>query len=145
MLEAMGWSNERIAEQILVKGKAIARNTLEDRFANELQLGAHAKRLENIEAMERAAKKGNASAGKWLAERYDAARAAEQLAGRGQVAPNHAPRPEKPGKKEAQREAAARVIGKFERPPPPPTKHLAHRSGRLPYPTGAIMSLSAGA
>ena len=61
----MGWSNERIAEQILVKGKAIARNTLEDRFANELQLGAHAKRLENIEAMERAAKKGNASAGKW--------------------------------------------------------------------------------
>jgi folate-binding Fe-S cluster repair protein YgfZ len=122
LLKAMGWSNERIAAQILVKGKPIARNTLEDRFADDLQFGADAKRLENIEAMEKAAKKGNASAGKWLAERYDAARAAEQVDARAQTA-GPAPRQEKLGKKEARHEAANRVTGKFAPPPPPATKH----------------------
>lgn len=123
LLKAMGWSNERIAAQILVKGKPIARNTLEDRFADELQFGADAKRLENLESMEKAAKKGNASAGKWLAERYDAARAAEHLATRGQPATQPTePKEERLGKKEAKQQAAHQVTGKFAPPPAPKPK-----------------------
>lgn len=128
LLKAMGWSNERIAAQVLdKKGKPICRNTLETVFASELLHGADAKRVENIEAMQRAAMKGNASAGKWLDEKYAAGRAAEQLEGR--ESPASQPRPEqpaaeKPGKKELRQEAAGRVTGKFAPPPPPPpTKH----------------------
>ena len=73
--------------------------------------------------MERAVTKGNASAGKW-----QPSGTTQQLEGHAQVAPSQAPGPETLGKKEVQREAAARVTGKFARPSPPPTKHLAHRS-----------------
>lgn len=52
-----GMSHEEIAI-----GLGIARNTLEKHFEHELSHGAYAKRLEVLEAMHRAAKKGNVSA-----------------------------------------------------------------------------------
>jgi len=58
LLKADGWSNERIAAQI-----GISPDTLAIAFVEEIQFGADAKRLEIIEAMERAATKGNASTG----------------------------------------------------------------------------------
>lgn len=123
LLKAFGWSNERIAA--LIGPKGISRNTLEAAFAAELEFGADAKRLENMEAMEKAAKKGNASAGKWLAERFDAARASAHLDERAGLQAPAAPAPkEEPlGKKQLRQKAAERVTGKFAPPPPPATKH----------------------
>lgn len=115
LLKAVGWSNERIAAQI-----GISPDTLASAFANEIQFGADAKRIENIEAMEKAAKKGNASAGKWLHEQFAAAKASEQLGARETASPEV--KPPKLGKKDQQQEAAGRVAGIFA-PPAPPVKH----------------------
>jgi hypothetical protein len=71
LLKAEGWSNERIAAQI-----GVSPDTLAVAFAAEIEAGADEKRAELLEAMWRVAKKGNAAAGKWLARRFDAARAA---------------------------------------------------------------------
>jgi hypothetical protein len=54
-----GMSHEEIAI-----GLGIARNTLEKHFAAELSTGAYCKRLEVMEAMHRAAIKGNVAAQK---------------------------------------------------------------------------------
>ena len=112
LLKADGWSNERIAAQL-----GISRNTLEQALAAELEFGSDAKRVELLEAMEKAAKKGNASAGKWLADRYDVARAAHQVEQREE------PRPQVLGKKEQRQEAAEKVAGKFAPPSPPKSVH----------------------
>jgi len=48
-------------EEIAI-GMAMARNTLEKHFAAELSAGAYAKRLEILQAMHAAAKKGNMTA-----------------------------------------------------------------------------------
>jgi len=52
-----GMSHEEIA-----LGMGISRNTLEKHFNNELSTGAYAKRLEVLQAMHAAAKKGNMTA-----------------------------------------------------------------------------------
>lgn len=116
LLKADGWSNERIAAQI-----GISPDTLAVAFVEEIQFGADAKRLEIIEAMERAATKGNASAGKWLHDRFAAAREAEQLTGR-EASPAEE-KPLKQGKKEQQKQAAGRVSGIFAPPAPPVKPH----------------------
>lgn len=96
LLKAAGWSNERIAAQM-----EISRNTLEDRFAAELEFGADAKRLEVMENLLRASKRGNASASKQLLERFDQAPTLRPDAASETAAPE-----EKLGKKEAlQRQA----------------------------------------
>lgn len=117
LLKADGWSNERIAAQL-----AISRNTLEAAFALELEFGADAKRVENLEAAEKAAKKGNASAIKWLAGRFDLARVAHQVAARESPAENEEARSPKLGKKEQQQRDATKIAGKFA-PPEPPKVH----------------------
>lgn len=115
LLKADGWSNERIAAQI-----GIAHDTLAAAFKSEIEFGADAKRIELIEAMERAAKKGNASAGKWLHDRFAAAGAAQQLVNRER--PAEGPKAEKLGKREERQQAAEKVRGKFA-PPAPPKLH----------------------
>lgn len=117
LLKADGWSNDRIARQL-----GIARNTLEKKFAEELEFGADAKRVEILEAADKAAKKGNATMIKWLADRRDVARAAEQVADR--EAPSAAAplKPPAKGKKEIQQQAAEEITGKFA-PPSPPKLH----------------------
>ena len=67
IMKADGWSNERIALQL-----RIARNTLEQYFADQLQYGADLVRLENLRNVRRMAKK-NASAAKQLNDRLDLA------------------------------------------------------------------------
>ena len=114
LLKADGWSNERIAAQL-----GVDPGTLAVAFASEIEFGADAKRIEVIEAMQAAAKKGNASAGKWLHDRFATARAAEQVASREMPAAAPEPRPEKLGKKQLQKEAAGKVGGKFAVPEPP--------------------------
>ena len=64
LMKASGWSNERIAAQM-----KISRNTLESRFADELQYGADRVRLENLKYLRAAAKAKNASAIKQLNDR----------------------------------------------------------------------------
>lgn len=114
LLKADGWSNERIAVQL-----GIDPATLAIHFKSEIEFGADAKRIELIEAMERAAKKGNASAGKWLHDRFTTARAAEQVASRELPAEAEEPKPVKRGKKEMQAEAASKVSGKYATPAGP--------------------------
>jgi hypothetical protein len=75
MLVADGWPHVRIAATL-----GIARATLARHFAWELEHGGDRKRLELLEAADRAAGKGNVSAIKWLMKRYDAAYAAEVAA-----------------------------------------------------------------
>lgn len=111
LLRADGWSIERIAAQL-----GIAHTTLMSAFASEIEFGADAKRIELIEAMQAAAKKGNASAGKWLHDRFDLARAARQVDERA------LPAAPKLGKKELQQEAATKVGGKYA-PPSAPKLH----------------------
>ena len=118
LLKADGWSNERIAAQL-----GVDPGTLAAAFANEIQFGADAKRLELIEAMERAAKKGNASAGKWLHDRYAAASAAHQLEERATPSEPVAAKAPAPGKKQLQNQAAKRVGGKYEAPAAPKLVH----------------------
>ncbi|CAB4167428.1 hypothetical protein UFOVP860_19 [uncultured Caudovirales phage] len=117
LLKADGWSNERIAAQL-----TISRNTLEAAFATELELGADAKRVENLEAAEAAAKKGNASAIKWLAGRFDLARVAHQGVSLESPAETEEARSPKLGKKEQQQRDATKIAGKFA-PPEPPKVH----------------------
>jgi hypothetical protein len=52
-----GMAHEEIALAL-----GIARNTLEKHFEHELTIGAYAKRLEVLEALRRAAKRGNVAA-----------------------------------------------------------------------------------
>lgn len=118
LLKADGWSNERIARNL-----GIARNTLELHFAGELSDGADLKSAEILTAMEKAAKSGNVSAGKWLHERFAQARAARELENRASApAPAEEERHEKLGKKEEKLNAAKAITGKFA-PPPPPKLH----------------------
>lgn len=94
LMKADGWSNERIAAQL-----GISRNTLESSLAAELQYGADSKKLEWMQNLEKASKKGNASASKQLLDRYDLA-ATTRPNQPGVAAPAEA-RPPKLGKKEA--------------------------------------------
>jgi hypothetical protein len=68
LLKADGWSNERVAANLM-----ICRNTLDEHYPLELQYGADEKRAEVLESMDKASKKGNAAAGKWLHERFASA------------------------------------------------------------------------
>lgn len=68
LLKADGWSNDRIAAQI-----GVSRNTLEAALAAELEFGADAKRMEVLENLAVASKKGNASASRLLIDRFDVA------------------------------------------------------------------------
>src|SRR5688572_10858360 len=77
-LKADGWSNDRVARLL-----GISRNTLETAFAAEIEFGLDLKQDELIEYADKGAKKGNATLIKWLADRRDAARAAQQVADRG--------------------------------------------------------------
>jgi hypothetical protein len=79
----------------------ISRNTLERYFANELSVGASSKRMDAMEGLHRAAKKGNVAAAK------------QYLSGTMRTAPPPPPHPsqartEPPGKKE-QAQAAAKT------------------------------------
>ena len=74
LLAADGWSRASIAHHM-----GLARNTLAKHFVVELARGADAKLAELLEAADSASKRGNATMIKWLAERFDRARAAEAL------------------------------------------------------------------
>lgn len=94
-----GMSHEAIAMAI-----GCAKETLEKHFAHELSEGAHAKRLEVIEALHRQAKKGGVAAVKaYLAIQ---AQYAPPPAPPADGAPARAPRMEPLGKKEQQQEDA---------------------------------------
>ncbi len=69
LMAAQGWSHDRIARQL-----GIARNTLVRYFREELEFGADSRLVDLLEVMEGAAKKGNATAIKWLMKRFDSAR-----------------------------------------------------------------------
>jgi hypothetical protein len=81
LLSAAGWSHKRIAGVL-----GIARNTLARRFAWELEHGGDRKRCELLEAADKAARKGNVSAIRWLMARFDAAYAAEVTASKAEAA-----------------------------------------------------------
>ena len=98
LMAADGWSNARIAQCM-----GLARNTLAKHFAAELELGADMKLCALLELAERTAKKGNATMIKWLAERFDRARAAEA---KPSSAGDADPRRAKLGKKQAAQLAA---------------------------------------
>lgn len=117
MLKADGWPNERIARNL-----EIARNTLEKVFPEELEHGADEAQAELMGWAVKAAKKGNASMVKWLAERYAAARAAQQVASREVAPPVEEPKAAKLGKKEIQQQSAEAITGKFAPPPAPERK-----------------------
>lgn len=117
LLKAAGWSNERIASHL-----EISRNTLEAAFVMEIQFGADAKQAQILANLEAASKKGNASASKQLLDRFDLARANEQLASRRNEPEEPEAKLQKQGKKELQQEAAEQVEGKFA-PPSPPKLH----------------------
>lgn len=51
-----------MAHEQIALALGIARNTLEKHFEHELTIGAYAKRMEVVEALRRAAKKGNVAA-----------------------------------------------------------------------------------
>jgi hypothetical protein len=74
-LVADGWSHGRIARQL-----GMARNTLRHHFHDELCAGADRKLAELLRLAEKAAKRGNVSAIKWLMARFDAARARDEQA-----------------------------------------------------------------
>ena len=95
LMKAVGWSNERIAAQL-----KIARNTLEKAFAAELEWGADAKRLQVFENLEKASKKGNASASKQLLDQFDVAAT---------LRPNVPAAPDEPVKPKLGKKAAAEV------------------------------------
>lgn len=97
IMKADGWSNERIALQL-----RIARNTLEQYFADQLQYGADLVRLENLRNVRRMAKK-NASAAKQLNDRLDLAATRRPDGGDEAPAPV---RETKLGKKERQQREA---------------------------------------
>lgn len=90
-----GMSHEDIALAL-----GISRNTLEKHFAHELSVGASSKRMDAMEGLHRAAKKGNVAAAK------------QYLAGTMRTAPPPLPDPPKAdtaaGKKE-QAQAAAKT------------------------------------
>lgn len=114
LLKADGWSDERIAAQF-----RISRTTLLKAFPDELEFGADEKRMEAIQTMERIAKSGNATAGKWLHERFETAKRAQP------VAADQPPAPDSErllGKKGQRQAAAEQVAGKFA-PPAPPKMH----------------------
>ncbi len=117
LCKADGWSNDRIARQL-----GISRPTLEQYFAEEIEFGADAKRIELIEAMDAAAKKGNASAGKWLHERFDAARAAP-LTEQGEQAPQPGKKPGRVNKRDELKAAADSVGGIYAVRPGPVKPH----------------------
>lgn len=102
LLKADGWSNERIAKQL-----GIARNTLEKVFTEELATGGDKVRSQVLAAMMEAAKRGSATAGRMLIERFAAAEAGTPIMS-GKI-----------GKKAEKQAAAERVEGKFAPPPPP--------------------------
>ncbi|KAF0097829.1 MAG: hypothetical protein FD144_4778 [Rhodospirillaceae bacterium] len=99
LMKAVGWSNERIAAQL-----KISRNTLEKAFLAELEFGADSKRLQVLENLEKASKKGNASASKQLLDQFDVA---ATLRPNVPAAPEETAKP-KLGKKAAAEEAAQR-------------------------------------
>ncbi len=116
-LRADGWSIERIARSI-----GTDHETLRAAFPAELEHGADIKRAELLEYADKAAKKGNVAAIKWLSDQRSAARAANQLEERASKAPASSPEvPVAPklGKKQAQQQAAEKVTGKFAPPAPP--------------------------
>lgn len=120
LLKADGWQNDRIARHL-----GIARNTLEAAFAEEIEFGLDVKQAELLASADKAAKKGNATMIKWLADRRDAARAAAQVAGREQQPASTQSTEAKPppkGKKELAQQSAEDVSGKFA-PPAPPKLH----------------------
>lgn len=117
-LRAIGWSIERIARLLKTDHETLSRL-----FSEELEHGADIKTDALLTYAERSAKKGSQASIKWLAERYDAARAARQLEERAhQPTPAAEEKAPKLGKKELQQEAATKVGGKFA-PPSPPTRH----------------------
>lgn len=90
-----GMSHEEIA-----LGLGISRPTLEKHFEAELSSGAYAKRLETLDALHRAAKKGNVAAIK----AYNA------MTPRAAAPPLEPPKPPaKPEGKKAQQQADARI------------------------------------
>ena len=89
-----GMSHEEIA-----LGLGISRNTLEKHFESELSTGAHAKRLEVVVALHRAAKKGNVAA----------AKAYTAIAPRASAPPSEKGAPAVPEGKKAQALAAAQT------------------------------------
>jgi transcriptional regulator with XRE-family HTH domain len=113
-LRADGWSLERIARVIGLDVQTLAKH-----YGDELEHGADIKTDALLEWAERGAKKGNAANIKWLSERYQAARADEQLRGRASGPPAEEPKAPKLGKKEQQQEAANAVKGKYATPPAP--------------------------
>jgi hypothetical protein len=51
-----------MSHEEIALGLGISRNTLEKHFARELSVGAYARKLETLDALHRAAKKGNVAA-----------------------------------------------------------------------------------
>jgi hypothetical protein len=89
-----GMSHEEIA-----LGLGLARNTLEKYFERELSIGAYEKRLEVLQAMQQAAKRGNVAAQK----------AYMQLTPRAAAPPLPMPEKSKPEGKKAQAQADAQT------------------------------------
>lgn len=92
LLKADDLSNERIAAQI-----GISRNTLEQYFGAELEFGADQVRAETLLALDKAVKRGNASAIRMRMDRLDARKLAR---------PDQPLKEPKLGKKEQQQAAA---------------------------------------
>jgi len=89
-----GMAHEEIALAL-----GISRNTLEKHFEHELSIGAYAKRMEVVEALRRAAKKGNVAAARLYL----------------QVEPQFAVPPQQPAQPSEPKEAvAAEKVGKKE-------------------------------
>lgn len=116
-LKADGWSNERIARVL-----GVSRNTLEAAFAEEIEFGLDLKLDEVLEQADKAAKKGNATMIKWVAQRREAARAQQQLDERGQPGQQPEAKPLPKGKKEQAQAAAESVTGIFAVPEGPAIK-----------------------
>ena len=72
-LRADGWTLERIARVMQIDAK-----TLDKHFAEELEHGADIKTDALLEYAERAAKKGSASAIRWLGDRFERAGAEQR-------------------------------------------------------------------
>lgn len=92
-----GMSHEEIALAL-----GIARNTLEKHFEHELSIGAYAKRMEVVQALLRAAKKGNVAAARLYMQLEPQIAAPPAHEGRTSKPAETAPAasPEKLGKKE---------------------------------------------
>jgi len=127
LLRADGWSKQRIARLL-----GTDHETLRKLFAEELEHGADMKRAELIAHANKAAKKGNVTAIRWLHDRSETARAAEQMERLARGAPPAetptAPPPaerETIGKKQERRREASTIAttdSTFATPPPPPRK-----------------------